>query len=183
MRKCATSVHKFRSEEGETSLKNKQKPRFVFVLYDGHILQYPKLLGMVHIAKLVQVKHSPFPIDKSSLWFVFYSQSCYHFKGLEGFDKYFSITGSLTGWRDQLFSLTTLSVPDNFLKSSHYVAIWPIPPGCFCTVKNKARPLLYRVGRQCTHALHLVTNLSQTSKSLIFQTSVQAIDMGNIWLH
>lgn len=34
------------------------------------------------------------------------------------------------------------SVPDNFLKCSHYVAIWPIPPRRFCTVRGWSSPTI-----------------------------------------
>lgn len=78
---------------------------------------------------------------------------------------------------------TTLSLPDHSLKSSHYVAIWPIPLWCFCTVKRWNSPTIVPCWKATTHThwFHAISHKLRHlhSKSLIFQTRVQAIDMGN----
>lgn len=134
---------------------------------------------------LFRWKHSAFPTQKKVHYGVFFilGAASVSVRDLKGFDKYCSVPGSLTGWRDQLFRQATLSLPDHFLKSSHYVAIWPTPLWCFCTAKRWNSPTIVPCWKATTHTywFYAISHKLRHahSKSLIFQTRVQAIDMGN----
>lgn len=81
-------------------------------------------------------------------------------RSLTGFDKDRSITGS----RRINCSVRRLSsVLNNFLKSSYYMAIWPIPLRCFCTVQGWSSPTIVPCWKATTHT-HTHTVISHKTK-------------------